>query len=165
MARFKYIESILRFMKYAHYIEIRVFSKEQDNEEQIISTIKDVFPFDFDKEKIKIDVKTAFGFENKKIHIITVSVKNERHTNAVLNNLMAKLSEEQKAMLLDQLESRLDDNFHFFIRLEKDLLLSNEYFVTDEGNCFHLTIAIAAYPHKREIAVGLVKKILELNNK
>jgi RNA-binding protein len=148
-------------MKYAHYIEMRVFSKEEDNEELIISKIKELFPFDFDKEKINIDLKTAFGFEDKKIHILSVSVKNERQVNAVLKNLMARLPEEQIQQLRDQLESRLDDNLHFYLRLDKDLLMNNEYFITDSGNCFHFTVAIAAYPHKREIAVGLVKRMLE----
>ena len=38
-------------MKYAHNIEMRVFSKEgEDDEEKIIGKVHELFPFDFEKE-------------------------------------------------------------------------------------------------------------------
>ncbi len=150
-------------MKLAHYVEMRVFSKEGEDEGQIINKIKELFPFDFKEEKIKLDVRTAYGFENKKIHILTVSVNKEKQTRAVLENLMSNLSQEQKDLILRQLESRLDEKLHFYLRLDKEKLLNNEYWIIDEGNCFHLTIAIAAYPHKREKAAEIINKILGLN--
>lgn len=149
-------------MKYAHYIEMRVFSKEEDNEDLINEKIHELFPFDFEKEKIKTESKTSFGFEDKKIKILSVEIKRQRLTTDFLINLMSKLSDEQKELLLEQLESRLDNSLHFYLRLDKEKLLNNEYFITESGNCFHFTIAIAAYPHKRDVAVAMVKNILEL---
>lgn len=141
---------------------MRVFSKEEDNEELLIEKIHELFPFDFDKEKIKIISKTCYGFEDKKIKILSVEIKRQKLTADFLTNLIKKISDEQKELLLRQLESRLDDSLHFFLRLDKDKLLNNEYFITDYGNCFHFTIAIAAYPHKRDVAVAMVRDILKL---
>jgi RNA binding exosome subunit len=149
-------------MKYAHNIEMRVFSKEEDDEELIVETIKKLFPFDFEKEKIEFKSKISYGFEDKKIKILSVFVKKERHTTAVLKNMMKNLEQEQKDMLLKQLNSRLDESLHFYFRLDKEKLLNDEYFITDSGNCFRFKISIAAYPHKREVAKKIVNEILGL---
>ena len=149
-------------MKYAHNIEMRVFSKEEDDEDMIVGKIKLLFPFDFKEEKIEFKSKISYGFEDKKIKILTVFVKKERHTTAVLKNLMKNLDQEQKDLLLRQLNSRLDETLHFYFRLDKDKMLNDEYLITDSGNCFHFKISVAAYPHKREVAEKIVREILEL---
>lgn len=149
-------------MKYVHNIEVRAFCKEDDNEELIVKKIKELFPFDFKKEKIKLKRKTSYGFEDKKIIVITVFVNKQRYTKSVLKNLMKNLSNEQKDLLLKQLNSRLDKSLHFYLRLDKDKLLNNEYWITDSGNCFHFKMAIAAYPHDKDVAKEIVKEILNL---
>src|SRR3989344_2840824 len=69
-----------------------------------------------------------------------------------------KITKEQKQQLLDQLESRLHDNLHFYLRLDKDAMVNlGQLWLTDSGNCFHIEIVVAAFPAKREAA----KKILE----
>ncbi|AJF61264.1 TPA: hypothetical protein HA239_01285 [Candidatus Woesearchaeota archaeon] len=149
-------------MKYAHNIEMRVFSKEgEDDEEKIIGKVHELFPFDFEKEKVEFKSKISYGFEDNKIKVITVFVKKERHTKKVLKNLMSRLSEDQKEMLLRQMDSRLDNGLHFYMRLDKEKLLNGEYRITDSGNCFWLKICIAAYPHKRETAEKIVRAMLK----
>ncbi len=152
-------------MKLAHNIEMRVFCKENDDEALIIKKIKELFPFDFKKEKIEFKSKTSYGFEDNKIKVMTVFIKKQRHTTVVLKNLMKNLSKSQKELLLRQLESRLDEKLHFYIRLDKDKLLNGKYFITDSGNCFHFKICIAAYPHKRESAFKIVERMLKQSNR
>jgi RNA-binding protein len=147
-------------MRQVHYIEMRVFCKEEDNEEAIVNKISELFPFDFKKDKIKFSQRTAYGFDDKKIKILTVTIDKDRHTNKFIQAFFSKLTGEQKELLLKQLESRLDDKLHFYIRLDKDSLLNNEFWITDTGNCFHFTFAIAAYPHRREVAVEIIAKML-----
>lgn len=149
-------------MKLAHNIEMRVFSKEEDNEELIITKIHELFPFDFKKDKIELRIKISEGFEEKIIKIFTVFVDAQRHTNVMLKKLMENLNKEQKDLLKNQLQSRLDERLHFYIRLDKEKFLSDVYELTDAGNCFWLKICIAAYPNKKEIAQDIVKKILSL---
>ncbi|NTV23110.1 MAG: hypothetical protein HGA85_01900 [Nanoarchaeota archaeon] len=150
-------------MRYAHFVEMRVFSREGEDEEGIISKIKMLFPLDFKEEKIAIDLRSAEGFENKRIHILKVNISKERHIRPVLENLFTRLSQEDRSTLLSQLESRLDSNLHFFMRLDKDELLQDRYLLTETGNCFHMTIAIAAYPHSREIAREIIKRLCSLS--
>ena len=148
--------------KFAHNIEVRVFSKEnEDDEEKIIEKIHELFPFDFEKEKVEFNSKISYGFEETKIKILTVFIKKESQTRKVLKLLMDNLSKEQKSMLIKQLESRLDEKLHFFIRLDKEKLLKGEYVITDSWNCFHFKVCVAAYPHKREVAKEIVIEMLE----
>jgi hypothetical protein len=37
----------------------------------------------------------------------------------------------------------------------------NEFFITDSGNCFHLTLSIAVFPAKRESALALIDEIFK----
>ena len=150
-------------MKLAHFIELRVFSKEDDDEAMIVSRLNELAPIDHVKDKLPLKSKISLGFDDKKIKIITVHLTKERHTSAVLSNLNKKLSDEQKELLLKQLESRLDHNLHFFIRLDKDKLIEGTYWITDGGNCFHMKIALAAYPHKREIAKKMLTEYLSIS--
>ena len=77
-----------------------------------------------------------------------------------LNNLVENLDEEQRKLILSQLESRLDDNLDFFLRFDKEeYLKNNKLKLTDSGNCFHIEMSIAAFPKKREIGMEIVKKI------
>lgn len=147
-------------MKYAHYIELRVFCKEEDSEKGLIKKIKEFLPLDFEKEKIMLEIKTAYGFEDKKIRIITLGLKKQKHTSLFLKNLFKNLGDEQKELLLKQIDSRLDENLHFYIRLDKDKLLSGEYWITDSGNCFHIKITIAAYPHTKSAAKKIISRLL-----
>jgi RNA binding exosome subunit len=149
-------------MKYAHNMEMRVFCKQGDDELSIVNTIHELFPFDFDKEKVEFTKNISETFDGKTMKIFTVFTKKETVTTRVLKDLFSKLSASQKALLRSQLESRLDDRLHFYLRLDKPKLLSGEYEITDSGDCFHFKICVAAYPHKRPVARSVVEMILKL---
>ena len=147
-------------MKAVHQVHLSVFCKIGDDEGLILSRLKSLIPFDIEKEKININRSSTEGFENKKIIIFKVVLEKERHTNMFLDSLKEKLSKDQKDLLLKQIDSRLDEDLRFFIRLDKEKMLDNEYYLTDSGNCFHIKMSIAAFPAKRENALGVVKKFI-----
>ncbi len=147
-------------MKHAHFIEMRVFSKEIDDEGAILNKISDIFPLDLEKEKISIGKQSAEVFDNKKINILKVSIKKDRHIGNFLDRMFSRLTKDQKELLLKQIESRLDNDLNFFFRLDKEKLMDGEYWITDSGNCFHFKISVAAYPHKREVAKKIIEDLL-----
>jgi RNA binding exosome subunit len=148
-------------MRLIHNARLNVFCKEEDNEEIITDKLKELLPVDFEKEKLEIKRRVAQGFESKKIITLEIFFEKERHTKLFLENLNEKLSKEQKELLINQAESRLDEELDFFIRLDKQKLLNNEYWVTDSGDCFHIKMAIAAFPKKRDIALGIIREIFK----
>jgi len=145
-------------MKLAHQIWINVFCKDNDDESTLLDKLKSLVPINLEKEKITIKRSSTKGFENK-ILIYEIELKKPRHTNTFLKNLKKKLNQEQKTLILNQAESRLDHNLDFFIRLDKEKLLKDEIQITDSGNCFHIKISIAAFPKKRDIALDIIKKL------
>jgi RNA-binding protein len=147
-------------MKRFHSIRINVFAKPEDNEEKIKSELFSLIPFDLQKEKIELKSSNTTGFGDRKIKIFEINLQKQRHTDAFYQYLLSKLNSDQKMLLIHQKESRLDDRLDFYIRLEKERLLNGEYFITDEGNCFHIKISIAAFPAKREVALKIVDEML-----
>ena len=149
-------------MKIAHQIKVKVFSYEKNNEDEklVLDKFLQLFPFNLKDEKIELKNTNALGLNEKKITIFEVALTKEKHTNLFLNNLIKNLDEEQKKLILSQLESRLDGNLDFFLRFDKnEYLKNNKLKLTDSGNCFHIEISVAAFPKKREIASGIVKEI------
>ena len=113
------------------------------------------------KEKLKLIQRTAFGFNEREIKTLEVNLEKTRHITAFLKNLNNKLNQQQKEVLLKQINSRLDDNLNFFIRFDKNKLLNQEYFITDSGDCFHIKVSIAAFPAKTEKAKEIFQLIFE----
>ena len=150
-----------RTVNVAHSATIRVFCSEGENEEAILCGLKSLLPFDLEKEKITMQKQTAFGFSDKKIAIFEVLLTKSRHIKAFLDSTLPKISGTDKQMLLRQLDSRIDDNANFFVRLEKEMLVKhNELLVTDGGNCYHVRIKVASFPSTKKAAMAVMEKVL-----
>jgi RNA binding exosome subunit len=149
-------------MKAVNKAVIKVFAKEDENQEKIKQALISLVPFDLEKEKIAVRQQTATGFQEKQIRVFKIELDKTRPANEFVKSLISKLTEEQKEILLRQAESRLDEELNFFIRLDKDRLLeSNELYITDNGNCYHITLSIAAFPSKKEKALETIEKLLK----
>ena len=146
----------------AHRISVRVFSYENrgDNNEIILKKLVQLFPFNLEDEKITVEVTKAKGFSENSITIYEINLLKERHINKFLYNLSKNLDKESKELLISQAETRLDGNYDFFLRLDKDEFINNKrLMVTDLGNCFHIKVSIAAFPKNRQNALQAVKNI------
>ncbi|MCK5282691.1 MAG: hypothetical protein KAK00_04750 [Nanoarchaeota archaeon] len=149
-------------MKNIHHIWLTVYSKPEDNESEIIENLKKFISFNLEKEKVNISRKSAASVEERKIVIFQIHLEKSRHINQFVKDINSMLKPEQKELLLNQKESRLDSENHFFIRFDKDKLLKeNKFFITDKGNCYHLKMSIAAFPSTRENALKVVEAIFE----
>jgi RNA binding exosome subunit len=148
-------------MKYCHNLEVRVFSRKGEDEEVIKKVLISLFPFDMEKEKVQVKTETVTSYEGDPIKILSVFVKKQTLTTQFVENLFSKLSPEEKELLNRQLSSRLDERLHFYLRLDKGLLMNGEYLITDSGNCFHINLCLACYPHRREVAKEIMWQLLK----
>lgn len=154
---FLYFVYFLNGMKLVHGIKVTVFSKPEDEQDDVIDALLTIFPFKLADEKLKLNITNATSFEDRRIKIIEVILERQKHIKPFLDNIFGKLDEEQKDLLLKQASSRLDEENNFFIRLDKDKLQNNEYWITDSGNCYHIKLTIAAFPKTRENALKVVE--------
>ncbi len=151
-------------MKLVHNITISVFAKEHDDIVAIKEALNAFVPLDFEKENLKVEIQKAEGFDSK-INIMSILLSKPSHTTAAIDLLRAKLSEEQKEILLEQTSSRVDEELNYFVRFDKDFWVEKrELELTDFGNCFHFKFVLACYPKKLEIALELAKKLLTGKN-
>jgi RNA binding exosome subunit len=150
--------------KCIHNVKITVFAHYSEGIQEVREALKSFFPnidFDDEKQQISIDEKQAEGDEHSDdIAILTVYTKKQRHAKDFINNLIKKMSKEDKKTLLDQAKSRLDFKKRFFIRLDKDeLVKNNKYILSARGNCFHIKMNVACYPNTDEIAISVLRDI------
>ena len=148
-------------MKIAHNINLSVFAHEEEDVERIKQALLSLVPFDLEQEKIVFKQTNAQGFKEKKIIIMELTLSKERHTSKFLTFLKEQLTQEQCNHIIKQVDSRLDQEINFFIRLDKQSLLNNDFSITDKGDCFHIKISIAAYPRKRDAALKVVSDWLK----
>ena len=81
-------------MKYAHNIEVRVFSKENEDKNKIKKSLLSLFPFDLEKEKIQLRTENATTHEKRLIKIFSVFIKKNKHTTLFLENLFENLNKD-----------------------------------------------------------------------
>lgn len=143
-----------------HHAEIRVFVNPEEDVEQIKQNLIKFVPFDLKKEKIKLVSKNTSGFNEKKIVILSLRFDKARHTNAFIKHLNSMLDDKTRTTILTQADSRLDEELHFFLRFDKQSLISdNTLVLTDRGNCYHLKIGIASFPKTRKKTLEIVKEL------
>ena len=146
-------------MRLLHKITLEVFAKPEEDVQAIKQALVELVPLNLEEEKIQLQDKQAKGFNERMIHVFTIILSKESHTNAFLKFFLKKLSAEQKEFLLRQKESRIDKDLNFFIRLDKENWLKERVFwITDNGDCFHLKFMLAVFPKKRDVALELIDK-------
>lgn len=150
-------------MKYLNSATITVFSKqEEEDAEKVKQALKDLVPLNLEEEKLAIKEETATGFNEKPIRILSITLTKQAHTTRFLKQLLNKLTKEQKQLLLDQKESRLDNELNFYIRIDKNTWLNERKIeLTDSGKCFHIKMHIASFPARRPDALAAVEKIFK----
>lgn len=149
-------------MKMAHTITLSVFIRPGEDEESVRQALISLVPLELEKEKVNLrrTVAKANISGQSDIVIYEIVLEKERHTRQFIDFLKSRLSAGQKRELASQ-ENRVDDECCFYMRLDKQKLLSGEYGLTDGGDCFHVRMSIAAYPKKREEALAVVRKIFQ----
>ncbi len=152
-------------MRQIHNAKITIFLKpeEYQTNPQLVPKIKDLFkkllPLDFTKEKLAVQEEIVESFENRKIKIFTLEIMKEAHTKVFISTLKDLLKSEQCKTLVTQKESRLDEELCFYIRLNKELMLKDAIELTDNGDCVHIKLHVAAFPKNRDNALNVVSKM------
>lgn len=148
--------------KYIHSIRVNLFEKHQENIDDRFSKLRKLLPVDFKKEKIQIKHEKLEGFHNKIIHSLTLETTKKRHNRMLIKSILNNLSYTDIKKLKKQIESRLNDDGFFFIRLDKQSFLNESYKLTEKGDCIHIKIKLAAFPAKRPCFMKSIEKILNM---
>ena len=146
-------------MDLVHNVRITVFAKQYEDADKIKHGLIQLAGLDIKEEKAIMTETAASGFNESKIKVLELSLEKKRHARSFLKHLTGILSQDQKHMLIRQAETRLDEELHFFIRLDKERWLNGEAAITESGNCYHIRMLIASYPKSRENALKAIDEI------
>lgn len=145
----------------AESITLNIFVNIDENLQEISDKFIKLIPFDIVKEELTVRRSSVMGFNQEKIIILELKLKNKKHTNAFLESFKTKLNNELRLQLLNTLEERMDEACNFYIRLSKpELIYHDRYALTSDGICLHIKIHIATYPRRRENALIEMKNYL-----
>lgn len=147
-----------------HNISVRVFEKKHERIKKTKKGFEELLPVDFKKEKIKVNHEKAEGFNQKTIHILSMQTSKRKHNRVLLNNIFNEMNEKDKRRIYQEKETRVDSEGNFYLRLDKESLLDKKYKLTEGGDCFHLTVKLAAYPVKKENILDSLERLLEDKN-
>lgn len=148
-------------MRQLNNVKITVFIKENEDEVAHLNVLKSFVPFEIEKEKISVNRIDAEGVEGNKIVILELFLQKESHTNKFLDHFLSTIGIENRKILFEQRGTRIDEEFNFFVRFEKEALFSGRYELIDGGNCFHVKMNLACFPKKRDAALILIEKIFK----
>jgi len=148
-------------MKLFHSISVSVFIKEEEDYEIIKGKFLGLFSFDLKDSKVALSEKNVSILNDRSMVILEVRLARNGQINDLIEFVKSKLSDKDKQMLVQQLDSRVDEELNFFFRLSKPKLTeSGKYVVVDDGDCYHFKCHIATYPQNREKGKELVKDFL-----
>jgi len=139
-------------------IFISVFT-DKENAEKTEDALKKFVPFNLEEKKLKIDTKRSSGFGEKEIIVKSIEINKMQLAKKTFEHITAMLDENSRIVIFNTIESRLSDDFHFFIRLDKIKMLEGEAVVTDSGDCFHIKASITSFPQKKESAIEELREL------
>ncbi|MEA3399492.1 MAG: RNA-binding domain-containing protein [Patescibacteria group bacterium] len=146
-------------MKYIHHIYITAYVKENDSSDSLREIISIFLPENYEKEGIKFEKEEVTIDDINKMTIIRVKISKDKHSKEFITILKEKIGEEQCSKIISE-ENRVDEEGALYIRLnKKELLENNKAILTDDGNCIHFKIMLAAYPKTKEKALLVVKQL------
>jgi RNA binding exosome subunit len=152
-------------MRWIHRATLTALGKPEEDVDAIKEGIRALVPFNLEESKVPFQTQNAEAFDDRIIKIFTIILTKEAHTNDFLQFLLDTLNEEQKKLLISQAESRLDTEYDFFIRIDKDAWVQERQIsLTDGGNCFHIKLTLAVFPKKKESALQLIQKMFTQKN-
>ena len=152
------------WMKFAHNVVVSVFVKENENKALIKESLLKLFPFEI-KNQYSEELARSYEGVKSDIFILRVELNKDNQINSFLKYLKENIYDCD--VLIKQIDSRLDNDYNFFIRLDKNELINGidgRLKLTDAGNCCHIKVCIAAYPKNRESAIKIVNEIFRKTN-
>ncbi len=131
-------------------IEISAFVHATEDFEKVLQCIKSIVPFDF-----KFDVSSAKGYYGNPITIINVRIKRKKEIKKILENILRKLSKEDRDRILSELDDRVDKS-RFFLRFDKFEAYNGRLKL---GKGIQVVFTVSTYPHRKEKVVECLRDL------
>lgn len=151
-------------MEHFHSVHIRAFLFDIDFIDRFKSQVSLLCGSEFsdnEKKGIKLQLQEIREGVDKPFNLLSVSITRKKSVNEVKRAFANNLSASLKKQILETLESRLDDEYRFFLRFDLHEFLKGNLKLIDGGECVHLTLPVACYPKTRTASISSIKDYFE----
>lgn len=135
-----------------HNISYRAFVYGTENKERVLDAIHTLFP-DSEPQEDSIE-----GHYKNKVLVLHQKIDKKSDIKLFLHTLQ-KLPLSKKRLFFVDIEKKIDDRCNLFIRFDKQRAYQGGMKIVEHGDSILVKLKIAAYPAKKEVALGVVKKI------
>lgn len=126
-----------------------------ESQERVLKALKSVFPFE-PEFKIK-NIKGHYG--NPMAYVESV-ISDKKKVEKLWNYLIGKIGEE-KNILIDTADRRLDEDNYFHIRIDKQKAYEDSIQLTEGSDAIVLRAKIVSFPSRRETILKNFKKLID----
>jgi RNA binding exosome subunit len=112
------------------------------------------------KDKARLDVQQTMGFDSE-ITVYALRYEKDAHSNAIFDGILAGIDDGQRSELYRKAMLHVDDEGHFFIRLDKPDLENGKLTITTRGDCYKFDFALAVFPKNPQTIHAHVRGLLE----
>ena len=99
-------------------VEYAVLVHATEDFDKVIRAIENLMPPRL-RERKKLEVEETYGHYDNPIRVVKVSFRNPEHANQVFDWIWSRLSEDDRASLIRNLELHLDNKLRLYMRLDK----------------------------------------------
>lgn len=136
---------------------VSTFVHATEDEERVLDAFRILLP-----EEIEIRRSGLRGHHGNPIVNLEARIGRKGALRDLWQRVLAKLRGGELEKIAKIAPGRIDETCHLHLRFDKQLAYAGELVLTEGGDAIHLRLKVAAYPAKREVAVGLVEKFLQV---
>ena len=134
-----------------HWVKVTAFCYATEDEEKLgdmmacISGTRD------------FNAEMSDGHHGNSMIIFTAELKN----NAECAGLFGRLGADVIGTVIGELDSRVDDDCMFYMRLDKQAAVSDVYEIAHHGDVVSITCKIVSHPARKDVATANMRRFLE----
>jgi RNA-binding protein len=142
-------------MKQVHNIRVRIIDRNRESiDAALAQALQDA--------AIKVEaVKKTISDDGDKtdpLYVGELWMDRQQPVRKFLAMLLTNLA-TQRSVVATNASKYLDTNTHCFVRLDKEQFLQGKYVLTDNPQCVHIRMNIAAFPATKENAIRVVSEL------
>jgi hypothetical protein len=134
---------------------INTLAYATEDEKKVITALQVLLSNDVEIKGTKLK-----GHYGNPIISFDVSIEQKKTLHELWHRIVEKLRAGELEKIGEIADDRMDESCHLYLRFDKQQAYAGDLAMTDSGDAIHLTLKVAAYPARKEIAAKLVKEFV-----
>jgi hypothetical protein len=135
--------------------KVSTLAHATEDEQKIIVALRVLLSKDIEIKGIKLK-----GHYGNPIVSFGASIEQKKPLHELWQRVVEKLRAGGLEKIGEIVDDRTDESCHLYLRFDKQQAYAGELALTDSGDAIHLTLKVAAYPARKEVAAKLVKEFV-----